>query len=194
MNDLFSTISRVIRTRRTTKPSKLNGHKIPDEQIQQILELADWAPTHGHTEPWRFKVYAGEKVSMFCQQHAELYKQVTSEDKYQQDKYEKLLHMGDKASHVIVGYMRRGNLPKIPTLEEIAATSCATQNLLLGATALGIASYWGSGGMAYHPAMKEMLHLREEDIVLGILYLGYADNSAHEGKRTTPLSEKVEWM
>ncbi|WP_162427086.1 nitroreductase family protein [Pontibacter pudoricolor] len=194
MNDLFSTISRVIRTRRTTKPPKLNGQKIPDEQVNQLLELADWAPTHGHTEPWRFKVYAGAKIAQFCRQHAELYKQETPEDIYKPEKYEKLLHMGDKASHVIVAYMRRGDLPKIPVLEEIAATSCAIQNLLLGATALGIASYWGSGGMAYHPAMKEMLQLREADIVLGILYLGYADDSAHEGKRTTLLSEKVEWM
>ncbi|MER2997041.1 nitroreductase family protein [Pontibacter populi] len=194
MNDLFSTISQVIRTRRTTKPPKLNGQKIPDEQIKQLLKLADWAPTHGHTEPWRFIVYAGDKIPLFCQQHAELYQQETPEEKYQPEKYEKLLHMGDKASHIIVAYMRRGNLPKIPALEEIAATSCAIQNLLLGATALGIASYWGSGGMAYHPAMKELLTLREEDQVLGILYLGYAENSAHEGKRTTPLSEKVKWM
>lgn len=194
MNDVFSTISLVIRNRRTTKPPKLNGQQIPDEQIHRLLELADWAPTHGHTEPWRFIVYAGDKVAQFCQQHAELYKQETSEENYQLLKYEKLLHMGDQTSHVIVAYMRRGDLPKIPVLEEIAATSCAIQNLLLGATALGIASYWGSGGMAYHPAMKEMLHLREEDIVLGILYLGYAESHAGEGKRNTPLSEKVEWV
>ncbi|MBJ6118614.1 nitroreductase [Pontibacter sp. BT310] len=193
MNDLFSTISHVIRTRRTTKPPKMNGQKIPDEQINQLLELADWAPTHGHTEPWRFIVYAGPSKARFCQQHAELYQQQTPEEKYQPEKYEKLLHMGDLASHVIVAYLRRGDLPKIPVLEEIAATSCAIQNLLLGASALGIASYWGSGGMAYHPTMKEMLQLREEDVVLGILYLGYAENPAHEGKRNIPLSEKVEW-
>ncbi|WP_255481245.1 nitroreductase [Pontibacter sp. Tf4] len=190
----FSQLATIIKLRRTTKPPKMNGQKVPDEQIHQLLELADWAPTHGHTEPWRFIVYAGDKVAQFCQQHAELYKQQAPEDKYQPEKYEKLLHMGDKSSHIIVAYMRRGDLPKIPVLEEIAATSCAIQNLLLGATALGIASYWGSGGMAYHPAMKEVLGLREEDVVLGILYLGYAANYAGEGKRNTPLSEKVQWI
>lgn len=192
MNTSFSEISHIIQNRRTTKPGKMNGQRIPDEQIKQLLELADWAPTHGHTEPWRFKVYAGDKVQDFCLAHAELYKQKIDPEKYLQERYDKLLHMGNKASHVIVAYMRRGDLPKIPALEEIAATSCAIQNLLLGATALGIASYWGSGGMAYHPAMKEMLHLREEDVVLGILYLGYGDAPA--GKRTVPLEEKVEWM
>ncbi|MFD2247244.1 nitroreductase family protein [Pontibacter ruber] len=192
--ELFASIKDVIRKRRTVKPAQMNGNRIPDETIKLLLALADWAPTHGYTEPWRFKVYARDKVQDFCQAHAELYKQHTDAEKYTQDKYEKLLHMGDKASHVMVAYMRRGDLPKIPALEEIAATSCAIQNMLLGATALGISSYWGSGGMAYHPAMKQMLQLREEDVVLGVLYFGYSNKPASEGKRTVPLEEKVEWM
>ena len=193
MNNLFSAIQEVIRNRRTVKPQQMNGRQVPDEQVRQLLALADWAPTHGHTEPWRFRVYAKEKVKEFCLSHAELYKTHTAPDKYQQEKHEKLLHMGDKASHLIIAIMQRGSLPKIPALEEIAATSCAVQNLLLGATALGIANYWGSGGMAYHPAMKEMLQLREEDLVLGILYLGYTDKPIPEGKRLVPLEDKVQW-
>ncbi|MCC9165739.1 nitroreductase family protein [Pontibacter harenae] len=193
MNEQFATIQDIIQKRRTVKPPQMNGQRVPDEQVQQLLALADWAPTHANTEPWRFKVYAGDKVQEFCLSHAKLYKQQTDTEKYLEFNYEKLLHMGDSASHLIVTYMRRGDLPKIPPLEEIAATSCAIQNLLLGATALGIASYWGSGGMAYHPAMKEMLQLREEDVVLGILYLGYTDKEVPAGKRIVPLEEKVEW-
>ncbi|RDV13630.1 nitroreductase [Pontibacter diazotrophicus] len=193
MNNTFSIIQQVIQNRRTVKPPQMNGMPVPDEQVKQLLALADWAPTHGLTEPWRFKVYARDKVREFCLAHAELYKKNTASDKFLEVNYEKLLHMGDQASHLIVAIMQRGALPKIPALEEIAATSCAVQNLLLGATALGIASYWGSGGMAYHPAMKEMLQLREEDLVLGILYLGYTDKPIPAGKRTVPLEEKVEW-
>ncbi|GHA54946.1 nitroreductase family protein [Pontibacter akesuensis] len=193
MNNQFQSIKEVILTRRTTKPQQMNGQVIPDALVEQLLQLADWAPTHGHTEPWRFIVYAGDSVKEFCRQHADLYQHNCSADKFQQAKYEKLLHMGDTASHILVSYMRRGDLPKIPELEEIAATSCAIQNLLLGANALGMASYWGSGGMAYHPSMKKMLGLRDEDLVLGILYLGYADKSAGEGKRQVPLAQKVTW-
>ena len=194
MATTFEQIQEIIRNRRTTKPNQLNGQTIPDEQVKQLLELADWAPTHGHTEPWRFKVYAGSKVQEFCQEHAALYLQYTPTDKFLPEKYDKLLHMGDKASHIIIAIMERGNLPKIPALEEIAATSCAIQNLLLGATALGIASYWGSGGMAYTPALHHYLQLREEDLVLGILYLGYSDKIPAAGKRTVPLNEKTEWI
>ncbi|GAA4315881.1 nitroreductase family protein [Nibribacter koreensis] len=172
----------------------MNGRFIPDEQIQEILALADWAPAHGHTEPWRFVVYAKEKVQDFCLTHAVLYKKHTAPELFKETTYEKLLHMGDQASHVILAYMQRGDLPKIPALEEVAATSCAIQNLLLGATALGIATYWGSGGMAYKPPMKALLNLRVEDSVLGILYLGYADSPDAAGKRLVPIEEKVRWV
>jgi hypothetical protein len=47
--------------------------------------------------------------------------------------------------------------------------------------------------MAYHPAMRAMLQLGEEDVILGILYLGYSDKPATEGKRVIPLEMKVIW-
>src|SRR5687768_5547582 len=194
MTEQFAAIQEIIRNRRTIKPNLFNGQKIPDSQINQLLELADWAPTHAHTEPWRFKVYSGEKVPQFCRDHAGLYQQHADPEKFLQSSYDKLLHMGDLASHVIIAIMQRGSNPKIPVLEEIAATSCAVQNLLLGATALGIASYWGSGGMAYQPPMKTYLNLRKEDLVLGILYLGYTNKETPEGKRKTPLDEKIDWQ
>lgn len=191
-NNRIETLTAIVQERRTIKPDRMNGGKIPDEQVMSLLELADWAPTHGMTEPWRFVVYAGLSVTEFCRQHAELYLVNTQPTSFLQANYDKLLHMGDKASHIIIAVMKRGTLPKVPPLEEIAATSCAIQNMLLGATALGLAAYWGSGGMAHHHAMKEFLNLELEDTVLGILYFGYADLSG-KGRRTVPLQDKITW-
>lgn len=172
----------------------MNGKSIDNKTIEQLLELADWAPTHGHTEPWRFVVYGGEKVQQFCNDHAELYKKSTPEEKFLNATYDKLQHQGDLVSHIILVYMKRGGNPKIPVLEEIAAASCAVENLLLGASALNIAVLWGSGGMTHHPAMKQYLGLAEEDVMLGILYLGYTDdNAAKEGRRIVPLADKIAW-
>jgi nitroreductase len=170
----------------------MNGKKIPDEQVRELLELANWAPTHGRTEPWRFIVYSGNKVKEFCHQHAELYKTHTLPEKFEQANYDKQLHNGDLASHIIIAIMQRGNSPKIPVLEEIAATAIAIQNILLGATAAGIASFWSTGGMTHHPVMKDFLQLKEEDIVMSLLYLGYADEQI-EGKRQTEIVQKVMW-
>ena len=192
MTDHFEIIANVIKSRRSIKPVKMNGKKIPDEQVTELLKLANWAPTHGRTEPWRFIVYSGDKVKEFCHQHAELYKTYTPSEKFEQANYEKLLHNGDLASHFIIAIMQRGSLPKIPALEEIAATAIAIQNILLGATAAGIASFWSTGGMAHHPVMKNFLGLKEQDIVMSLLYLGYTDEKT-EGKRQSGIEEKVIW-
>ena len=191
MDNTFSIIADIIKTRRSTKPVTMNGKKIPDDQVQSLLELADWAPTHGFTEPWRFVVYANPPE--FCHQHAELYKQNTSAENFDKAVYNKFYEQGDKASHVIIAIMKRGNLPKIPVIEEVEAVACAVQNILLGATALGIASFWSTGGMALRPPMKDFLDLGEDDHVVGILYLGYADIQP-AGSRSIPLEEKIKWI
>ncbi len=192
MNDRFEIIAGIIKNRRSIKPVKMNGKKIPDEQVRELLKLANWAPTHGRTEPWRFIVYSGHKVKEFCRHHAELYKTHTPKEKFEQANYDKQMHNGDRASHLIVAIMQRGNSPKIPAVEEIAATAIAIQNILLGATAAGIASFWSTGGMTHHPAMKDLLQLNDEDIVMSLLYLGYTDEQM-EGKRQTEIEEKVTW-
>jgi nitroreductase len=191
MDTTFSAISAIIKNRRSTKPVTMNGKKIPEDQINSLLGLADWAPTHGSTEPWRFIVYA--TASDFSHQHAKLYKQSTASENFDQAVYNKLQDQGDKASHVIIALMKRGSLPKIPVIEEVEAVSCAVQNILLGATALGIASFWSTGGMALRPAMKEFLNLEEQDHLIGVLYLGYAD-SYFSGNRIIPLNEKIKWI
>jgi nitroreductase len=192
MNDHFEIIAAIIKNRRSIKPVRMNGKKIPDDQVRELLKLANWAPTHGRTEPWRFIVYSGDKVKEFCHQHAELYKTHTLPQKFEQANYDKQLHNGDLASHIIIAIMQRGKSPKIPTIEEIAATAIAIQNILLGATATGIASFWSTGGMVHHPVMKDFLHLNKEDIVMSLIYLGYTDEQM-EGKRQTGIEDKVVW-
>ena len=193
MNDSFSVLSEIIKERRSTKPAQFNGTFIPDEQVEKLLELADWAPTHGNTEPWRFVVYAGDAAKTFCNDHAELYKRTVPAENFQQASYDKIIENGKKCSHIIVAVMQRGQLAKIPLWEEAAATAAAMQNILLAATALGIASFWSTGGMVHNPAMKTFLHLNESDRVMGILFFGYSEIT-NKGKRSVPLTDKVKWI
>jgi len=191
--DTFNTLAQTIIDRRSIKPAALNGKKIADNQVKQVLDLANWAPTHGSTEPWRFIVYSGNAVQQFCHQHAELYKQYTPAEKFTSAKYDKQQHNGDKASHLIAVYMQRGSNPNITVLEEICATAAAVQNILLGAEALGIAVLWSTGGVVLQPAMKEYLDLGEEDIMIGLLYMGYTDEPAKPGRRL-PADTKTKWV
>ena len=186
----FTTIAENIKNRRTIKPGMMNGQKIPNAQVAALLELADWAPTHAFTEPWRFVVYEDPKV--FCAQHAEIYKAGAGEN-FNPATYNNLANMGANVSHVVIAYMHRSELSKIPVVEEIAAASCAIQNILLGATSLNIGSFWSTGGATLKPGMKEFLDLGADDQVLGLLYLGYSETHP-DGVRKTPLEEKVKWV
>lgn len=192
MSNNFEIVSEVIKKRRTVKPSKMNGNIIPDEHVKQLLELADWAPTHKHTEPWRFIVYSGNKARKFVSDHAELYRKNTPEEKFKNEKYEKILSNGNNLSHLIVCIMKRDAEKRVPEIEEISAAAASIQNILLGATSLGIASFWSTGGMTHTDAMKEFLGLNVDDNVMGLIYFGYTDSS-YEGKRTIPLEQKITW-
>jgi len=191
MNE-FKILQHIIRTRRSIKPGLMNGRKIEDSVIQQLLELANWAPTHGYTEPWRFVVYKGDALQQFCADHAELYKKVTPAEKFNNAKYEKLKQTADKLSHLVIVYLERAENSKIPLVEEIAAVAASVQNILLGATALGIASMWSTGGVTHQPVLKTYLGLHENDLIMGLLHFGYADKIP-EGKRMVPLAEKIIW-
>lgn len=192
-NSPVTVIEEIIRERRTVKPDKMNGRTITDEDFQQLLEAADWAPTHAYTEPWLFLIHAGESAKSVCQMHADLYKETTDPEKFNPASYDKFQHMGDNASHVVIACMKRGNNPNIPAVEELAAASAAIQNMLLAATARGIASFWSTGGMTLRPALRDKLGLSEQDAVLGFLYFGYTDNEPSIGKRMRPFEEKFIW-
>jgi hypothetical protein len=49
-------LSLLIKTRRSIVPKHMTGETVPQDSIETILEAANWAPTHGRTEPWRFVV------------------------------------------------------------------------------------------------------------------------------------------
>lgn len=190
----FEQLREVIRSRHTTKATAMNGKSIPDGQIQQLMELADWAPTHGRTEPWRFFIFGSEALKQFGQLHADLYWSHTPEEKRTKAKYNKLIDSAQQASHLIILVMKRSQGGKIPEAEEMAAVAAAAENMLLGATVLGLAVIWSTGGMTYHPSLKKKLGLQEEDRIMGLIYLGYSDEPEKERKRHIPLEEKMVWV
>jgi nitroreductase len=193
MTDIYEEIDFLIRSRRSTKPRFFNGKKIDDRTVWQILENANWAPNHGLTQPWRFKVFTASGLEKLANFQADLYKKLTPETKFDPDKYERMRSNILQSSHVIVICMQRQTSEKIPEIEEIEAVACSVQNMCLTATAYNICSFWGSGGITYTQELKEFLGLKEKDLCLGYLYLGYSDNPNKNSKRD-PIQSKVEWI
>jgi nitroreductase len=193
MTDFVEQFNELVRSRRSTKPRFFNGQIIEDRLIWQILENANWAPNHGLTQPWRFKVFTGSGLEKLADFQANLYQKITPEISFNQEKYERMKTNLLKSSHVIVICMKRQASAKIPEIEEIAAVACSVQNMALTATAYDICSFWGSGGVTYTEELKEFLSLSPQDHCLGYLYLGYSDSSVTQSRRD-PIQERVEWF
>jgi len=183
----------LIHSRRSTKPRLFNGTRIEDEIVWQILENANWAPSHGLTQPWRYKVFTDSGLNKLASFQANLYQKLTSESKFKSEKYERMKTNILKSSHVIVICMERQTSEKILEIEEVEAVACSVQNMALTAAAYDICSFWGSGGVTYTDELKEFLSLSEKDKCLGYLYLGYSDNPTMKSRRD-PIANKVEWI
>lgn len=185
-------LSRIIRHRRNIPPEQfIPAKKVDDLIISEMLDNANWAPNHGLTEPWRFVVFTGASLNMLAQFQAELYKKLAHSD-FKQPKYEKMLERPLLASHVIAIGMKRQTNGKIPEVEEIEATACAVQNMLLTAAAHGVAAYWTSGGITYEEEAKPFFGLETQDRLLGFLYIGYPQKWI-EGKRNS-IQAKIKWV
>ncbi len=182
----------LIRRRRSIKPQDMADRPVEARHLAAILENANWAPSHGMTEPWRFFVFteAGrERLADFCQS---LYRRLTPEDAFRQDKFDKLRTQPLKAPVVVAIAMKRQAIEKIPEIEEIEAVACAVHNMHLTASALGMAAFWSTPPLVYADGMRQWLGLSDpRDKCLGFLYLGWPESETWPESRRGDLSEKV---
>ena len=188
----LSEITEIIKNRRTIYPQFYSSRKVHKEIIEHLLQNATWAPTHGMTQPWRFKVFTEESRKTLSDTLSMLYKELTPIENFREDKFAKMQARPFQASAAIVAYMKRGDNPKIPEIEEISSVACAIQNLCLTATAYGIGSFWSTPKIIYTKEMNEFLKISDVDKCMGIIYLGYPNDEWPKGQRK-PIEYLTEW-
>lgn len=185
----------LIKNRRSVFPKMYSEEPVEEEIIKQMLENANWAPTHRFTEPWRFTVFHGEGLKKLAEFQSKLYRQVAeANDTFEDRKYQKLANQPMLASHVIAIGMRRDPAESVREVEEIAAVSMAVQNMYLTATAYGLGCYWGTGGITYMEEAKDFFGLEEADKFMGFLYVGNIEGELKGKGLRMPIEEKVTWV
>ena len=186
-------LNKLIRERRSVFPRQYDpGKHLDDTIVAQLLENANWAPTHKLTEPWRFTVFTGKGLQTFAGLQASVYKNSAGAN-FKEENYQKLLTTPLLASHVISIGMKRHAAANIPEMEEIAAVACAVQNMHLTATAYNIGCYWTTGGVTFNEAAKPFFNLEPADKLMGFFYVGVIAVSSAPGKRG-PVEEKTIWI
>jgi nitroreductase len=145
-------VETAIRTRRTHKAYR--PEPVDREALDELLELARWAPNHNLTNPWRFRVLGPEALGRLkAAAGAEAATKL------------------DRAPTLVVCSCVLSGDP-VQDEEDLHATACAAYIVLLAAHARGLAGYWRTPEVLRTDAGREAVGLAPEERFVALIHLG----------------------
>jgi nitroreductase len=163
-------VEEAIRSRRTHKA--YGPEPVGRETLEELFELARWAPNHHLTNPWRFRVLGPETLARLK----------AAADALDPGSGAKL----DRAPTLIAVSVTQAGDP-VADEEDALAGAVAAYIVLLAAHARGLAGYWRTPGVLRSAQGRAALHIGDGERVLGLLHLGRPRQ-----EQRTPEREPVE--
>jgi nitroreductase len=164
----FEELATVIRSRRTSMVVD-QSRAVPPEVVAQLCELAQWAPNHKRTWPWRFALVTGSVRGTLGEVIAE--RMADHGDPPEKVAKTRTKYLRTPAT-LIVG-TAAGDSP-LRTAENRDAVAAGIQNLMLGATSLGLATYWGSCPKGANDDVASFAGFADDTHVTALIYLGWS--------------------
>jgi nitroreductase len=146
-------LEEAIRTRRTHKAYA--PEPVDHETLEELLELARWAPNHHLTNPWRFHVLGPETLAKL--------KEATGP--------EGASKLDRAPSLVVVTTTRMGD--PIQDEEDLLATGVAAYIVLLAAHGRGLVGYWRTPGLLRTAEGRAAVGIPDDERFVALLHLGY---------------------
>ena len=166
-------VERAIRGRRTHK--SFGPRPVPRAALEELFELARWAPNHHLTQPWRFRVLGPAAA-------ARLKEAAGPSEATKLERAPTLV----VASCVLGGDVLRDE-------EDLHATACAVYVVLLAAHARGLAGYWRTPKVLLTPAGREAVGLPPGERFVGLIHLGDPVNEPPPRERA-PVETYLEFL
>lgn len=146
-------LDELIRTRRTHKAYA--PEPVERAVLEELFELARWAPNHHLTNPWRFRVLGPEalralKAAAGPENAAKL----------------------DRAPTLVAVSAIGSDADPVVDQEDLAAGAVAAFIVLLGAHARGLGGYWRTPGVLRTAEGRAACAIEPGERVLGLLHLG----------------------
>ena len=160
-------VETAIRTRRTHKA--FGPEPLDRETLTELLELANWAPNHHLTVPWRFRVVgpaALERLKLAAGPEGAA----------------KL----DRCPTLVVVSGRTDPRIRSSSEEDLHATAVASYIVLLAAHARGLAGYWRTPGLLREEEGRLAVGVPAEEHVVGLLHLGHPRQQRPVPERPQP--------
>ena len=145
----FPTLVRSRRTHKAYAPAPLDR-----ATLDELLELARWAPNHNLTNPWRFRVLGPEALAAL-------------KDAAGPEAAAKL----ERAPTLVAASVLVDEDP-LTAEEDRDAAACACYIVLLAAHDRGLGGYWRTPGVLRTPEGRAACGIPEGEAVLGLLHLG----------------------
>jgi nitroreductase len=159
-------VEQAIRTRRTHKAFR--PEPVDRATLDELLELARWAPNHNLTNPWRFRVLGPGSLRR-------LKEAAGSEGAAKLDRAPTLV----AASAVQTG-------DPVQDEEDLCATAVAVYVVLLAAHARGLIGYWRTPDVLRTPEGRAAIGLPEAERFVGLIHLGHARQPRGAPDRAAP--------
>jgi nitroreductase len=169
-------LQQAIRTRRTHKA--FGADSVDAATLEELFELARWAPNHHLTNPWRFRVLGPRARDALMQLAEEA--QPGSAVKLQR-------------APTLVAASARVSGDAAQDREDLLATAVAAYIVLLGAHERGLAGYWRSVPLLEDARGREILQIGEQETAVGLLYLGWPVQEQRVPERA-PVAEFVTYL
>ncbi len=170
-------VAALIRARRTSMLVDAS-RPVPHDLVERLCTLAQWAPNHKRTWPWRFAVVEGEARSA-------LGNLIADAMQARDDPPEKVAKTRGKylrAPMTIVVGTAEGDSP-LRTAENRDAVAAGIQNLMLGATAVGLATYWSSCPKGANDVVAAFVSFDPGTFVTALVYIGWASGEVSAPER-----------
>jgi nitroreductase len=166
-------LEEAIRTRRTHKA--YGPDPVDPAVLQELFELARWAPNHNLTNPWRFRVVGPEAL-------ARLKEAAGPEGAAKLDRAPTL---------VVASVLQTGD--EAQDEEDVCAAACATYIVLLAAHGRGLAGYWRTPAVLTTPEGRAAVGVPGGERVLGLIHLGQP-RQGREPPERAPTGEYVTYL
>jgi nitroreductase len=173
----MASLSEVVRTRRTTKA--FGSEPLDRATLEELLDLARWAPNHHLTNPWRFRVLGPGALGR-------LKDAAGPEAGAKLDRAPTLV-----AVSAVQGGEGAGG--SIQDEEDLIATGCAAYLVLLGAQERGLAGYWRTPAVLRSAEGRAALGIPEDERPVGLLHLGPRRQDQPAPERA-PLADVLSWL
>jgi len=166
-------VEEAIRTRRTHKAYR--PEPVDRGQLEELLDLARWAPNHNLTNPWRFRVVGPAAL--------ERLKEAAGPESAA-----KL----DRAPSLVVCSCALGD-DAVQNEEDLHASACAAYIVLLAAHGRGLAGYWRTPEVLRTPEGRAAVGIPEGERFVGLIHLGHPVQERRTPERA-PADQVVEFL